>query len=75
MKNIPAKIECLKGAEQICKFVQEDPKQIIYLIEHERLPAWKRDGKGPYRALNIDLWNWMLYQRQKYLKETLMHTK
>lgn len=70
MKNVPEKIRCLKGAEKICEFVQEDPKQILHLIKQENLPAWKREGKGPWRALNIDLWYWLLAQRNKYLKDT-----
>ena len=70
MKPIPAKIECLKGADQICGFVKEDPKQILYLIEHEALPAWKRNGERTWRALSVDLYNWMMCQRNKYLKNT-----
>jgi len=75
MKPIPGKIECLKGAEQICGFVKEDPRQIVHLIEHEALPAWKREGKGPWRALNVDLMSWMAFQRNKYLKDTPKYIK
>jgi len=70
MKNIPTKIEVLKGRKKICEFVKEDPKQILELIKNEKLPAWKRDDKGPWRALNIDLMAWLLGQRTKYLKDT-----
>jgi len=75
MKSIPAKIECLKGAEQICSFVKEDHKQIVQLIEKEGLPAWKRPGERTWRALNVDLYHWMLYQRNKYLKDTPKYIK
>lgn len=73
MKNIPAKVKCLKGSEQICNFVREDPRKILHLIEHENLPAWKRDGEQTWRALNIDLYYWLLSQRNKYLKNTLKY--
>ena len=58
---------CLKGAEEICAFVKEDPKRICKLVKEEGLPAWKRNESGTWRALNIDLTNWLLMQRQKYL--------
>jgi hypothetical protein len=64
------KIICYKGAEEICRFVKEDPNQILHLVEHENLPAWKRNDKGTWRALNIDLFNWMVFQRDKYIKDT-----
>jgi len=70
MKQIPVDIVCFKGAEQICGFVKEDPRQILHLIDAEGLPAWKREGKGPWRALNVDLMHWMAFQRNKYLKDT-----
>jgi len=76
MKNLPpTKIECLKGADEICEFIKEDPRLIIYLVEHENLPAWKRDGKGTWRALNVDLYSWMLFQRTKYIKDTPKYLK
>ena len=58
---------CLRGAEEICNFIKEDPKCLGKLVECENLPAWKRNGKGPWRALNIDLMEWFVYQRDKYL--------
>jgi len=63
-------VVCFKGKEEICGFIREDVNQLGYLVEHENLPAWKRNGKGPWRALNVDLYDWMIYQRKKYLKET-----
>lgn len=70
IKNENNKIQILRGADAICKFVEEDPKQILNLITNEGLPAWKRNEKGPWRALNIDLQEWVLFQRNKYLKDT-----
>jgi len=70
MNKAPVKIECLKGAEEICGFVKEDPQKINCLVRDEGLPAWKRNSAGPWRALNVDLFNWMLHQRNKYLKDT-----
>jgi hypothetical protein len=62
--------ECLKGAEEICKFIKEDVNCLGYLVECEELPAWKRNGKGPWRALDIDLMFWLVVQRKKYIGET-----
>ena len=69
-KTAIIEIKCLKGAEEICAFVKEDHKFINDLVQKEGLPAWKREENGVWRALNIDLQNWMLFQRNKYLKDT-----
>jgi len=66
----PIEIETLKGAVEICAFIKEDPKKITYLVKNEGLPAWKRSISGQWRALNIDLYGWMIAQRKKYLKDT-----
>lgn len=66
----PIAIETLKGAEEICDFIKEDRRQICYFVEHEGLPAWKRSENGEWYALNIDLYLWMIGQRNKYLKDT-----
>ncbi len=66
----PIAIETLKGADEICGFVKEDPRQMCYLVENEQLPAWKRSEKGSWYALNVDLFSWMIVQRNKYLKDT-----
>lgn len=70
MKEFNLKIKCLKGAEEICKFVKEDPKQIFRLVQEEGLPAWKRSDRSCWRELNIGLYKWMVGQRNKYLKDT-----
>lgn len=66
----PVKIVCFKGATEICEYVKEDPKQIVILVQEENLPAWKKGETGIWKALNIDLDLWMIYQRNKYLKDT-----
>jgi hypothetical protein len=68
--EIKTEIICLKNADEICGYVGENPKSINFLVEHEQLPAWKRNGSGPWRALNVDLWGWMIAQRNKYLPFT-----
>ena len=73
-KSAIIEIKCLKGAEEIGKFVKEDPRNINDLVKKEGLPAWKRDENGTWRALNVDLQNWMLHQRTKYLKDTPKYT-
>lgn len=76
MKNLPpTKIICFRGAVEICEYIKEDPQIIVQLVEHENLPAWKRNGKGPWRALNIDLDSWMVYQRSAYIKDTPKYLK
>lgn len=56
----------LSGAKNICKFVGEDPNKIIWLVENEGLPAWKRPCGTVWKALNVDLEEWMVSQRKKY---------
>jgi len=68
-------VKILKGAAAICKYVEEDVNQILHLIEHEDLPAWKRNEKGPWRAVNLDLNEWIIFQRKKYLKDTPKYIK
>ena len=59
-------IVCFKSAEEIAQYVGEDPKRINHLVADEGMPAWKRKGIGPWRALNIDLDKWLVAQRDKY---------
>lgn len=63
-------VKILKGADNICQFIKEDPKRINELVKCEGLPAWKRSDTGTWRALDIDLYQWMIFQRKKYLKDT-----
>lgn len=70
MNQPPVKIECLKGAKEICAFIKEDPKDIANLVKNEQLPAWKRSKNSHWYALNVDLYQWLIGQRNKYLKDT-----
>ncbi len=65
------KVKILKTAEEICGFVKEDPKLINQLVSEEGLPAWKRKNNGCWMALDIDLFAWMISQRNRYLGDTL----
>jgi hypothetical protein len=67
VKFPPAKVEMLRGAAEIAEFIKEDAKRIPELVKTEGLPAWKRDGRGPWRALGFELQNWMIRQQRKYL--------
>lgn len=69
----PIKVEILKGRDEICNFIREDPRYMCSLVENDDLPAWKRSETGPWYALNIDLYQWMVVQRNKYLKDTPKH--
>jgi hypothetical protein len=67
IKFPPAQVEMLRGAAEIAEFIKEDAKRIPELVKTEGLPAWKRDGRGPWRALGFELQNWMIRQQRKYL--------
>ncbi len=69
MKKPIESIKCLKGAHEICDYIKEDRNKFNELVELEGLPAWKRNEKGVWRALSTDLDNWLVLQRNKYLKE------
>lgn len=67
----PIKVRSFKGAEEICAYINEDPRTICRLVQEEKLPAWKRDGRGPWRALDIDLDAWMIGQRKRYFGQKI----
>ena len=60
-------VACFKGAEEICGYVREEPRDIAKLVIEEGLPAWRRGDNGTWRALNIDLDKWLQKQRSKYI--------
>ena len=62
-----SRVKCFRNAEEIGEYIGENPKYINQLVLEENLPAWKRRGCGPWRALDIDLDQWLVGQRQKYM--------
>lgn len=58
----------LKGANEICDLVRENPKHIKTLVEEEGFPAWKRKDtpKEPWRAHPDDIAKWAREQADKY---------
>ncbi len=56
---------CLRGAKAICEAVGENPKDIVRLVGVLGLPAWKRENKGPWRALPEDLHRWLQRLRDR----------
>lgn len=60
------RVKCFRNSEEIADYIGENPKTINQLVEFEDLPAWKRNGCGPWRALDIDLDRWLVSQRMKY---------
>ena len=60
------RVRCLKSAEEIADYIGESSKMINQLVLDEGLPAWKRNGSGPWRALDIDCDAWLIRQREKY---------
>lgn len=66
-------IICLKGAKQICEAIGESHKEIMHLVVEEGLPAWKRRGRGGWRALPDDLRDWVRKQRDRNIAEMFEH--
>lgn len=66
--NTHEKVICFKSAEEIAGYIGESKNSITQLVLEENLPAWKRHGIGPWRALNIDLDRWLVEQRDKYCR-------
>ena len=64
--TVHEKVVCFKNAEEIAGYIGESKNSITQLVLEENLPAWKRHGSGPWRALNIDLDRWLVEQRDKY---------
>lgn len=64
-------IICLKGAKQICQAIGENHKEIMHLVVEEGLPAWKRGGRGGWRALPDDLRDWVRKQRDRNITRML----
>lgn len=66
------RIRCLRTTEEIAEYIGEGARAIGKLVLDEGLPAWKRNGCGPWRAIDIDLDNWMWTQRQKYFGRRML---
>ena len=62
-----AVVKILKGSKEICGFIKEDPRRMGKLVKNESLPAWRREKKEAWRALDTDLQQWLIYQRDKYI--------
>lgn len=58
---------CICGSKAICAAVGENPREILRLVRDSGLPAWKRGGRGLWRALPRDLEAWLLIQRDQHL--------
>ena len=58
---------CIRGAKDICAAIGENPKEMLKLVEEQSLPAWRRDGRGAWRALPEDLRIWLAEQRDRNL--------
>lgn len=60
------RVICFKNAEEIGTYIGETARSIPRLVIDERLPAWKRNGDGAWRAIDWHLDMWMLAQAAKY---------
>ena len=56
----------IRGAQAIAKAIGEHRGAIPALVEQEGLPAWQKNGKGPWRALPEELTEWLRGQRMKH---------
>lgn len=59
---------CRNQAE-IGDFIGVDKKSVPYLIKKHDLPAWKIEGKGPWKALKSSLLNWLEHIETKFLEK------
>lgn len=59
----------IKGAKAICEAVGANHKEIVRLVRDERLPAFRRGGKGVWLALPSDLARWIRAERDRELGE------
>ena len=66
MKRPHQVVKVLNSAEQIGKFIGENPDRIKHLVENEDLPAWRRTPLGAWKAIDVELSDWLLKQSLKY---------
>jgi hypothetical protein len=55
-----------KGRQAISSMVGINWKNFLYFVKHEDLPVYRPGGKGTYCALDDDLREWSIQQRNKY---------
>jgi hypothetical protein len=58
--------KCLNTAEEIGEFIKENPDRIKHLVENEGLPAWRRTPLGAWKAIDVELSQWLFEQSEKY---------
>lgn len=58
----------IKGADAIAKAIGESRQAIPVLVEQEGLPAWRTDGRGPWKARPASLDQWLADQEKKHAK-------
>lgn len=58
----------IKGAEAIAKAIGESRNAVPALVESRGLPAWRKDGKGPWRARPESLDKWLADEEARELK-------
>jgi len=58
----------LKGAAAIAKAIGENRNDIPSLVENEGLPAWRKGGKGPWKARPASVDKWLEEQERKHVK-------
>lgn len=59
-------VQCFRNADEIGEYIGESGRVVPRLVLEENLPAWKRNGTGPWRAIDLDLDAWMVQQSRKY---------
>lgn len=56
----------IKGADAIARAIGERRHDIKRLVDEEGLPAWQKDGQGPWRARPSSLDKWLEDQEKKH---------
>ena len=60
-------MELLRGATEIAKEIGANRAEIPRLVLEEKLPAYKRGGKGPWLARRESLAAWLKLDEERHL--------
>jgi hypothetical protein len=67
---IVAEDEFIVTGKAIAEVLGESEKSIPNLVKNEGLPAYRRNGTGPYRTMRMALLRWGYEQIKRHLNHT-----